>query len=67
MAKEITKDDVQAACDKAAAKATAAEKKRCVAAVKGALVAHVEGTSDKVFVRGAKSFATAAVAAIKAE
>lgn len=34
MAKVITKEDVQAAADKAAAKATAAEQKRCIAAVK---------------------------------
>lgn len=34
MAKVLTKDDVAAACEKAAAKATAAERKRCIAAVK---------------------------------
>ena len=34
MAKVITKEDVQAACGKAAAKATAQETKRCVTAIK---------------------------------
>lgn len=56
MARVITKDDVQAAADKAADKAKAAEMKRCVAAVKG--IMPEAGAKPKAFI-------ALAVAAIK--
>ncbi len=59
MAKVITKEDVQAAADKAADKATAAARKECVAAVKAVEVPEDAG---KEFKAGIK----AAVEAIKA-
>lgn len=67
MAKAITKDDVQAAADKAAAKATAAEKKRCLGLVKNTQSVLLTGGPDKAYTRGVKAAIGAAVAAIKTE
>lgn len=67
MAKVITKEDVQAAADKAATKATAAEKKRCIAAVKAFQAGMLKGVTDKVYARTAKTAFLSALAAIKAE
>lgn len=61
MAKVITKEDVQAAADKAAAKATAAEQKRCIAAVRA--VEQPEDVTNKAF----KAIKSAMVDALKAE
>lgn len=68
MPKVITKEDVKAAMEKAAAKAKATEQRRCIKAVKSALLTlpHIPG-SDRIFVRGARSFMGAAIAAIKEE
>lgn len=66
MAKAISKEDVQAAVDKAVVKATAAETKRCVAVVKASSAALLEGEVSKDFAKGIKSATAAAAAAIKA-
>lgn len=66
MAKVITKEDVVAASEKAAAKATAAETKRCVAAVKSSTATLLEGEVSKDYKAGIKAAVQAIVAGIKA-
>lgn len=65
MAKVITQESV----DKAVAKATAAEQKRCIAAVKKSAADAIEDNGDATadFKRGAKAGQSAALANIKAE
>ena len=62
MAKVITKKDVDTAVAKAVVRATAAETKRCVTAVKGVAV-----PEDKAAAKPVKATIAAAVAAIKAQ
>lgn len=64
MAKIITKEDLLAASEKAAAKATAAEQRRCIKALKDAAAETVVGASKDVKV-GIKAVVQAATASIK--
>lgn len=61
MAKVITKEDITAAVGKGVARATAAETKRCITAVKG-----INIPEDKAAAKATKAAIAAAVAAIKA-
>jgi len=64
MAKVITKEDVTAASEKAAAKATAAEQRRCIKAVKDA-AAIVLADASKETKASIKAVVQAVTASIK--
>jgi hypothetical protein len=67
MAKVITQEMVQAAADKAAAKATAAEKKRCLGLIKNVQGMLIGGDPDKVYARGVKAAISACIAQVKTQ